>query len=268
MSLHLGTGSWADAAYKTLLTAPGVPAKERLRAYSAWFDHVEVNASYYATPRASAVEAWVAQTPPRFTFNIKLLRAFSQNPHRAAAEGDLVQQLLEGVRPLVEARRLGCFLLVLPPSFKPGRHRLTELDALAAKLAPHPLAVELRDRAWVEGAQRAETLGCFKKNRLAWVAVDMPRIPGSALMPAVDEVTRDDLAYLRLHGRNPRYLEVESAAEKHDYAYPDTEIADIAQRVRALSQRAKDVHVIANNHAHDFAPKTALALRQLLSGAR
>ena len=45
MSFHIGTGSWADTAYQKLLVAPGVQAKERLRAYAAWFDHVEVNAS-------------------------------------------------------------------------------------------------------------------------------------------------------------------------------------------------------------------------------
>lgn len=264
MHLHLGTGSWADADYKKLLVAPGTTARERLKAYAAWFNHVEVNSSYYATPKRSVVAEWVKQTPDGFTFDIKLHRVFSQNPHKAATEGELADMLLESVEPLVKAKRLGAFLLVMPPRFGPENHRLDELVAVAEKLRPHALAVELRHSDWVDKARREATLAFFREHRLAWVAVDMPRIKGATLMPPVDEVTRDDLAYLRLHGRNPLYLEAESAAERHVYAYDKRELAEIARRVRALGERAKHVHVIANNHAKDFAPKTALALKELL----
>ncbi len=264
MKLHLGTGSWADADYKKLLTAPGTTAKERLKAYAAWFNHVEVNSSYYATPKASVVSEWVKQTPDGFTFDIKLHRAFSQNPHKTATDGDLVDLLLKGVEPLIRAKKLGAFLLVLAPRFTPENHRLEELDALVEKLRPQALAVELRHSDWVKGRQRASTLAFFKERRLGWVAVDMPRIPDATLMPPIDEVTCDDLAYLRLHGRNPHYLEAESAVARHLYAYNDRELADIARRVRALADKAEHVHVIANNHAKDFAPRTALALKSLL----
>jgi uncharacterized protein YecE (DUF72 family) len=92
----------------------------------------------------------------------------------------------------------------------------------------------------------------------------MPRIPGSAIMPPVDEVTNPRLAYLRLHGRRPDWLTLKDKTEKHTYAYPDEELAEIAGRVRALAEKAETVHVVANNHAQDLAPKTALALQRLL----
>ena len=42
-------------------------------------------------------------------------------------------------------------------------------------------------------------------------------------MPRLDAVTRSDLAYLRVHGRDAeRYLRGRSAAERFDYAYDDT----------------------------------------------
>src|SRR3954471_4697726 len=113
MTLHIGTGSWADAEYKALLVAPGVAAKDRLKAYARWFDHVEVNSSYYATPQVKTVTSWVKETPTSFTFDIKLHRAFSQNPNKADTQGDLVKYLLKGVKPLVAAKKLGAFLLVL-----------------------------------------------------------------------------------------------------------------------------------------------------------
>src|SRR5690606_12470114 len=99
---------------------------------------------------------------------------------------------------------------------------------------------------------------------LVWVAVDMPRIAGSDIMPNVDEVTCDDLAYLRLHGRNPDWLRAKSASERHEHRYTPQQLKQLARRARALGERARTVQVVANNHARDYAPQAALALRELL----
>jgi uncharacterized protein YecE (DUF72 family) len=264
MALHIGCGSWADSEYTGVLYPKGLPATERLTGYSRCFNHVEVNSSYYATPPAARTAQWVKETPEGFTFGIKLHRAFSQSPRKTAADGRLIDLLLQGVEPLIQAKRLGAFLLVMPPSFGPERHQLDELDAVAEKLRPHALAVELRHADWVTSKNRGATLDYFKERRIAWVAVDMPRIAKSTLMPPLDEVTRPDLAYLRLHGRNSGYLEAKSAEERHQYDYSPLELRQIADRVDVLAAKAKHVHVIANNHASDFAPKAALALRRML----
>jgi uncharacterized protein YecE (DUF72 family) len=83
-------------------------------------------------------------------------------------------------------------------------------------------------------------------------------------MPKMDEPTSKSLAYLRLHGRNKDWLEAGSAEERHDYLYSSRELKEIVVRVRSLAAKASEVRVVANNHAHDFAPRTALALRRLL----
>lgn len=265
MAILIGIGSWADDAYEGVLYPPELPAKQRLSGYARRFNHVEVNSTYYSTPRASLTAQWVEQTPAGFTFNIKLHRAFSQSPAKTAATGNLTKLLLEGVQPLIEAKRLGVFFLVLPPTFGPERHQLEELDGLASALQPQVLAVELRHREWVQEKRRASTLGYFKERRIAWISVDMPRLDDPSLMPPGDEVTRTDLAYLRLHGRNPRYLEANSAAERHQYLYSAPELKEIVRRVRAMERQAQQVHVIANNHATDFALRTALALQEMLA---
>jgi uncharacterized protein YecE (DUF72 family) len=263
MAIHLGIGSWGDDAYVGVLYPPRLPKAERLSEYARSFSHVEVNSTYYAIPQPSAVRAWVKQTPENFTFSIKLHRAFAQSPAKAA-DGSLIERLRSAVAPLVDAGRLANFFIVLPPRFGPDRHGLDELDGLAAKLAPHVLAVELRDRAWISGSRKAETFAYFRQRKLVWIGVDLPRIPSSALMPPVDEVTNPAQVYLRLHGRNPKYLEAESAAEGHHYAYAAREITTLATRVRKVAAKAKDVFVICNNHAEDFAPKAALALKAKL----
>ena len=264
MPIHIGCGSWTDDAYVGLLYPKGSPKTARLHTYAHWFDRVEVNSTYYATPSRKTVATWVAQTPAHFIFDVKLHRRFSENP-RAAADGDLVEILLEALEPLLAAKRLGAFLLTLAPGFGPPRHALDELDGAAGKLRPHaPLAVELRHRGWVEGAALASTLAYFRARQLSWVALDLPRLRASAILPPIDEVTDRALAYVRLHGRNPRYLQATDAAGRHHHDYTAAELEEIAARLEALAARAKNVHVSVNNHAENFAPKAALALRRLL----
>ena len=162
------------------------------------------------------------------------------------------------------ANKLGAFLLVLSPFFTPERHKLDELDPLIKRMYPHSLAVELRHSAWVSDQFRDSTLRFFRERKLIWVAVDMPQIKGFHLMPPIDEVTQPQLAYLRLHGHNPRYLQAQSAAERHTYAYSPEELKELVLRIRHLSRQAKEIRVVANNHARDFAPRTALALKDLI----
>jgi uncharacterized protein YecE (DUF72 family) len=269
VSIRVGIGSWSDDAYRGVLYPPKLAAAERLRAYAQIFDHVEVNSTYYGAPKPETVKKWIAETPPGFLFDIKLHRVFSQSPASAGkpkvpGKRDLLGYTLERLEPLMAAKKLGVFLLLLTARFGPEKHSMAELDALAERLRSFPLAVELRDPAWVKGAARAATLAAFRERGLAWVAVDMPK--GKEFMPAIDEATRPDLAYLRLHGRNRAgYLEGKTAAEQHHYRYPDAELRQIAVRIRTLSAQAKNVRVVCNNHAEDFAPRAALALQKLVA---
>ena len=264
MGIRIGCGSWADDEYVGLLFPKALSTGERLTSYARWFDHVEINSSYYRSPRADATANWVQQTPKGFLFDIKLHRAFSRNPAKVAAEGKLLDFLKEGVEPLRQAGKLGTYFLVLAPDFSPAKHRIEELDPLVEKLKPGTLAVELRHTDWVDAKNRATTLGYFRERGLTWIAVDMPRLKDTSLMPVLDEVTNPKLAYLRLHGRNKNYLKAKSGAERHTYEYPTSELKELAQRIQAMAAKAEEVRVVANNHAEDFAPKTALALKRLL----
>jgi uncharacterized protein YecE (DUF72 family) len=265
MAIRIGCGSWSDSAYTGVLYPRGLPPDERLRAYAQIFDHVEINSTFYGTPKPEAVKKWIAETPPGFLFDIKLHRVISQSPAKIAASGkdDFLAYALDRLQPLVRAKKMGVFLLLLPGRFGPGKHSLTELDGLVERLQPHALAVELRDVAWITGKEREKTFAYFRERGIAWVAVDMPKDAG--MMPAIDEVTRSGLAYLRLHGRNREgYLSGKTAAEQHEYLYSVVELRQLVRRIEALAANAADVRVVANNHARDFAPRTALALMKLL----
>ena len=74
---------------------------------------------------------------------------------------------------------------------------------------------------------------------MAFVCVDAPPGDHFPIMPSdLDAVTRDDLAYLRLHGRNTDgYLKGKSVAERFGWRYEDDELEEVA-RARARHGRA------------------------------
>jgi uncharacterized protein YecE (DUF72 family) len=263
MSIRIGCGSWADDEYVGLLFPKSLPKTERLRAYTQWFDRIELNATYHLLPSRSRIAGWSAQTPAGFKFDVKLPYWFSDNP-RSSITGPSVSKLLSTIQPIIDEQKLGGFLLTMPVSFGPAKSSLDELDGIAEKLAPFPVAVELRDRRWVEGERLAETLDYFRRNKLVWVALDLPPIKAVPLLPAIDEVTHPAHAYMRLHGRNPNYLKRgKDASERHNYEYSPAELEEIAARIRTLAAKAEHVHVSVNTHYENFAPKAALALRKI-----
>jgi len=262
--ISVGIGSWTDKEYDGLLFPKGLPPDERLKVYATHFDHVEVNSTLHAQPRRAWVESWVQQTPAGFVFDVKLHKTISNDPEGSVRDGNMVRRMLEMAQPIIDAGKFGAFFAVLLPSFGPKSHRLEELVPLVEKLRPQLLAVELRHRGWVEGEQRERTLEFFRAQQLVWIAVDMPRVEGSTIMPAVDEVTNPKFAYLRLHGRRTDWPKLKTTGERHTYEYSSDDLNEIVARVRTLAAKADHVRVVANNHAEDFAPKAALELKRLL----
>ena len=265
-----------------------MPAPERLGWYAERFEAVELNSSFYAVPDRNNVERWLDATPEGFTFDVKLHRLLSRhsagldslppvlrdraetNPRGRviltdALERELAARLVEELAPMTRAGRLGAFLLQLTPSFSPSRHELPELDGLLERLRPHPVAVELRNRGWVVEERLEETLDWFSDQGAAFVGVDAPPGGHVPIMPGLDAVTRPDLAYLRLHGRNTDgYLTGQTVAERFGWVYADDELEEVAGRARSLAEEAEQVHVMFNNNRDDDAPSAARRLRELL----
>ncbi|SDU13966.1 Uncharacterized conserved protein YecE, DUF72 family [Verrucomicrobium sp. GAS474] len=287
MMIRVGCSSWLDPEFIKHWYPKEVRAEERLRWYSENFDYVEVNSSFYAVPERRNVAKWVEQTPDDFLFDAKLHKALSR--HNALVETlppsirpkghglkspvridrelerDLVLWTKEQFAPVIEAGKFGAFLLQLAPSFVPNRHRLTELEGLLEDLSPLPLAVELRNKGWLEGETAQHTIDFLSDYRATLVGVDTPDIEDAIAMPALDYVTNPDLAYLRLHGRNATgFVQGRTVAERFSWQYGEDELRGIVQRVEKLKGNARQVRVAANNNDKDYAPKAAKELRRML----
>ncbi len=284
----VGTSSWSDPGFVADWYPAGLPADERLSWYALHFEAVEVNATFYAVPRTEVVARWAETTPPGFVFDVKLHQLLSRHAARPDAlpadlragvattprgrvvltpelEAGLVERTLEALAPLERAGKLGALLLQLSPAFAPGRHALEELEPLLAALAPRPVAIELRHRAWLHRERRPATLAWYERHGAAFVGVDAPAGRAPTMLPPVDALTRPDLGYLRLHGRNAEgFMRGRSVAERFDWQYDDEELEEIRARAEALAGQGAEVHVMANNNSRDYAPRAALRLQELL----
>jgi len=289
--IHVGTSSWSDPGFVAEWYPEGLAPRDRLPYYAERFEAVEVNSTFYAVPQARQVERWAETTPAGFTFDVKLHRLLSRHsaqldslpePLRERArtgprgrvqldarlEAALADAVLEAVAPLAEAGKLATFLLQLSPGFSPHEHALDELAPLVERLAPHPVAIELRHRSWTRRGRLEPAFGWMEEHGAVWVGVDAPRGEQVTIMPPVDAVTNPALAYLRAHGRNAEgYVRGRSVAERFAYRYPDAELEEIGARARELAGKAEQVRLHFNNNRGSDAPVAAERMRELLGQA-
>ena len=288
----VGTSSWADPGFVEDWYPAGLPARDRLAYYAERFEAVEVNSTAYAIPARRTVERWADVTPDRFTFDVKVHRLLSRHrveppslpkALRERAEVDargrvvltprlhdaMLDETCAAVEPLAEAGKLATFLVQLTPAFKPGAHELAELTPMIERLRPHPVAIELRHRGWLEGDRLERTLGFYEEHDAVFVCVDGPEGPAPTIVPNLDAVTHDRVAYVRAHGRNARgYMTGRSVPERFDHKYAKRELEEIRGRVEGLAEEAEEVRLMFNNNKSDYAPRAAEQMRELVEGAR
>ena len=285
----VGTASWSDPGFVEYWYPKKMPAADRLAWYAQHFDMVELNSSFYSVPDPGMVRRWRESTPANFVFNVKLHQLLSHHSTPAkflppamvkmlhldksakvARTPEVEREMIAAFTPALEvlqrADKLGVLLLQLSPAFSARKHELDELEHVLELTRKFRVAVELRNRNWAEGEQLERSIEFFHEWNAIFVNVDAPRENHFTIMPTdIDAITNPDVAYLRLHGRNAKgYLTGKTVAARFNYNYSDAEIAEVAERTQTLTRGAKEVHVIFNNNARDYAPHAALRLRKAL----
>ena len=190
-AVGIGCSGWQYDSWRGGLYPEREPKRRWLELYAEHFDTVEVNSTFYRLARSSAVEGWVAQTPPGFTFAVKASR-YLTHIKRLTELSDGIQRFYEPLQPLLDADRLGPVLWQLPENF----HR--DDDRLHGWLAALPdglHTIEFRHESWFV----PEVLNALRDANVALTIGDHPERPFQS-----DEATAD-WRFLRFHyGRRGR----------------------------------------------------------------
>jgi uncharacterized protein YecE (DUF72 family) len=289
----IGTSSWTD---KTLIKdgnfypSDAKTAEKRLNFYASKFPIVEVDSTYYFPPSENNSVLWIERTPKDFTFNIKAYSLLTNHPTRAESiYKDLQEALPEGktrvyreklpdevveevwqrfhdaLMPLHSAGKLGAVLFQFPQWFVIGKKSKAYIEECADRLKDFRIAVEFRNKLWMEERNAEETLSFLEERSLPYVCVDMPQGFDSSL-PPIAAVTADDIAMVRFHGRDTKAWQTksETASERFRYDYSKDELNEWVPRIEDLSSQARETHVLMNNCYRDFAVRNARELGDLL----
>jgi len=294
--VRIGTCSWTDP---TLIESGWYPADvakkpdERLRFYAERFPLVENDASYYAIPDQKQAKLWALRTPDAFKMNFKAFGAITTHPidptrlpkelreslpkdvaaKRRVYPKDLPEEIFKeiharfwvGLEPLRKSGKLGAILLQYPDWFPIGSKNKGEILRARELLPDDTLAVEFRNRTWMEERNQLETLAFLRENGLSYVSVDEPQgFPSS--IPPVAAATAP-LAIVRFHGRNAENWKKPglTAAERFDYSYKLPELREWLPKIQRLEEEADEVHLLMNNCYGDKAVRNAADLAKLLA---
>jgi uncharacterized protein YecE (DUF72 family) len=245
--LYLGTSGWSYADWEGTVYPPGTTPTGRLAEYVKHFTTVEIDSTFYGTPKGTTVERWRNVAPHGFLFAAKFPQEVTHERKlvnvRSEAEGFVhTMQALED--------RLGPLLLQLPPDFTV--EGMGVLEDFLRELPEGPrYAVEVRHRSWI-GSELPELL---REYGAALTLVDYPR------MPRLEEATAD-FTYIRWLGNRREFPEVHTRLKKdrdHDLLW----WADVVDR---FLKEGTTVFAYANNHYQNHSPSTVARFLELRRG--
>lgn len=145
---YLGAPLWAVSEWKGAFYTKKAKSVEFIQQYAQFFNAVEGNTTFYATPSEAMVARWLEATPETFRFSFKFPRVITHEYKLQGVSAE-TKAFLERMQPL--GQRLNGFLIQLPASFTPSM--LQALDEFIQSLPPiYKYAVEVRHPAFFTDA--------------------------------------------------------------------------------------------------------------------
>ena len=296
MRVLCGIAGWADKSLidsKLFYPLSVKTSIDRLRFYASQFPLVEVDSTYYGIPKPETVEAWAAQTPAEFTFDVKSFSLFTNHPTRPLSlPPDIRQDLPANLRekktlytehlpdelvdecwdrfraalePLRSAGKLAAVFFQFPPWFLPSSRSLAYVEQCQERMFGFQVAVEFRKPEWLDGRHRDGTLAFLRTRDIPYVAVDVPEGHATS-MPSVSDVTSPRLAVVRFHGRNHETWDLRGVPHnvRFRWDYSDEELGQWVPRIKEMERSAGRVHALMNNNYSNYSVKNAQQLERML----
>ena len=240
MTVRIGTSGWSYDHWVGVLYPPALPKSRRLDAYTAEFDTVELNASFYRWPKPATFAQWRQRLPDGFTMSVKASRGLT-HARRLSAPEQWIERMTAGWTELGD--RGAALLVQLHPAQQRDDERLNRF--LGAMPAGIPVAMELRHPTWDDPA----VYEVLRTHGAAYVVMSGPGLPCVVIATA-------GLVYLRLHG----------PADDAMYAgsYDSEELHRWAGHIREWDAQGRDVLVYFNNDLGGHAVRNARELRAML----
>ncbi len=238
--VHVGCSGWVYPHWRERLYPKGLPQRQWLPYYAEHFDTVEINNTFYRLPKPSAVQGWLEQSPPGFTFAVKASR-YLTHVKRLKTLDPYIERFYEPLGALMESEKFGAVLWQFPANF----HRNTERLSNALRVLPRGRhAFEFRHESWFTD----EVYDLLRKHGAALVIGDE-----SSRWVSTPHVRTTDWTYIRLH---------HGSRGRHGN-YSRSEIETWARRISQW-RRDTEIYLYFNNDWEGYALRNARLLKDLL----
>ncbi len=236
--IFVGCSGWQYPSWRERFYPAALAPSQWLPFYAQRFPTVEVNSTFYSSPKEHSLQQWREQVPPGFLFAIKAHR-FITHRKKLQQVDRVVAEFLSRVEVLGD--KLGPILFQLPPRWNANPLRLETF--LASLPQEHTYAFEFRHPSWFSKAIR-EVLGKFGA---AFCVHDFPglRVPRWVVGRTV---------YVRFHGTVSAYA--------GRYARP--KLRRWARWLRQQARQGKTCFVYFNNDVNAAAVNDAAYLQALV----
>jgi uncharacterized protein YecE (DUF72 family) len=287
--IRIGTSGWSYKDWVGPFYPDRMTQTSFLKFYLSRFDTVEVNSTFYNTPKRKTVENWAKEASnwEGREFTVKVPMKVS---HELCMEEE-PQGLYKGLdsfkgsvlAPLADHDSLGAVLFQASPYFtmrgdikykmksEPrvplpeyvlGLKRLKELCEKFASL-PGSHALEFRNSSWLNEDLRliGQARDTLREFGIALVVVDGPSFPWFS-----EETARH--SYIRFHGRNKEEwfrTTSEDPNARYFYDYSENEMMQRKDPIKIIASKGdQDTRIYFNNHPKGMAPNNAAKMMDLL----
>lgn len=240
----LGTQGFAFDDWVGPFYPEGTAKRAYLEAYARNFPTVEIDSTFYASPRASVVDGWRGRTPDGFVFSAKFPRLITHDKKLDRARGDA--EVFVGTMQRL-GDKLGVLTLQFAYDFTPDR--FSALDEFLGGLPKGPrYAVELRNRTWLN----KDLADMLESHGTALVLQDLH------YMPKLDWRTADFVVV--------RWLGRRKDIERFDRLQIDRtqELAGWSDVVMGFIRQGIDLYGYFNNHYAGHSPASVRMFAEML----
>jgi uncharacterized protein YecE (DUF72 family) len=258
--IRIGTSAFTAAGWPGTFYPEGLAAKDYLSYYATQFDTVEVDSTFYGTPKPSTVIGWAEKTPKGFLFAAKVPQTITHDQVLTACDEDFAN-FIKTMELLGD--KLGPMLLQFP-YFNKGRFKslpefLAVLEPFLKKLPKgHRFALEIRNKNWLD----PKLTGLLKAHSVALALIDQAWMPRpAAWFEKIDPITAD-FTYIRWLGDRKG---IELLTKVWDKTIVDR-TAEMQEWVNVCRQEVRKgvrVYAYANNHYAGNGPATVSLFKTL-----
>lgn len=232
---HIGCSGYYYPYWKNRFYPKGLAPKDWLTYYSTVFNTVELNGTFYRTPKLSDLQKYASKTGDDFLFSVKMSRYVThvlKLKDAAQPCGDFIGLVKEGL-----GNKLANILFQMPPSF----HYTAENMERVLSIVPHETGsvIEFRHISWWNTAVQNE----LSKANITFCNVDFPGL-GSFI------INTGPRFYFRFHG-NPELF-------KSSYS------TETLQQFAATLKHPENSFIYFNNTFYEAGYTNALELENIL----